>query len=76
MAPVVDGVVSAVNGTSAFLKVALEPVPMNAVMLVFTGCCLWVWFHNLRVYLKTSRVRGFQKQIDRFREREGGGKKD
>lgn len=63
-----DTLVDAVNTTGEMLLTALEPLPVDAVMLVFLGLACWVWYENLRAFARKSRQQRRARELDVSKE--------
>lgn len=58
-----ETLVDAVNATGRVLITALEPVPMDLVMIVFLALAVWVWIENLRTFTRKSRQNRHAREV-------------
>lgn len=51
-----DSVIDTLNRMDQWLVQRLKPLPVDAVMLVFTVLAVWVWVENLRAWVRQKRA--------------------
>lgn len=63
-----DTLVDAVNATGAALLTMVEPIPVDAVMFVFLGLAVFVWYENLRAFARKSREQRRAREAEMSKE--------
>jgi hypothetical protein len=57
-----DSAIDTLNRTGLWLAERLEPLPVDAVMLMFTGLAVCVWVENLRVWARQKRAQRLKRE--------------
>lgn len=54
--------IEVLNKTGTWFVEGLEPLPVDAVMLIFTALAVWVWVENLREWAREKRSQRLKRE--------------